>query len=1176
MHRTARVKTTGRILAVLLALVLGRLEASAQTYHFSTLAGLPQTGTADGPVNSARFAEPHSIALDGTTIYVSDRANHTIRKLDAGVVSTVAGLAGTSGYADGTGTAARFSSPAGIAVGSDNVLYVADTQNHRIRKITSAGVVTTLAGSGTPGSADGTGTAASFNSPIGIAVDASLNVYVSDSATHIIRQITPAGEVTTIAGTAGATGSTDGVGAAARFTTPFGLALDGSGNLFVVATGSHTIRQIVLASATVSTVAGTAGVAGSANGTGTAATFNLPRGIARDGSGNFYVADGGNHLIRKIAPGWVVTKLSGQSAGANGFNDGTANSTLFNLPFSVAVDGTGFVYVTDGNNAAIRGVTTAGDSSTVAGSKTGYEQDGTGANARMQLSAGVGVNKTNGNVYHVGFTTHVLRQTTSRGVSTILAGGINLSGSTDGTGTAARFNGPNKVAVDSAGNIFVADRANHTIRKVTPAGVVTTLAGQAGVSGSADGTGAAATFNLPGSIAVAPDDTLYVTDASHILRQVTQAGVVTTIAGSPGSSGSADGTGSAARFNTPGGMAVDATFIYVADGFNHTVRRVTRVGAVVTTIAGLAGSAGTVDGTGNAARFNFLLDVAMDSAGDLYGVEFGSHTVRRITPAGVVTTIAGLAGTRGSANGSGSTARFYQPTAIAIGKHDVIYIGDRANNVIRMGVKSGTDAVTNGSFATNTTGWALFGLPDMSAIQSNVSGGVFQYYRNGTQAVVFQETGLPLHAGAAVEAQFQIGNSDTVRKRISILLHDSDFNDLSVCTFWLAPGAPLQTYTYRTHTTKAWGSATASFYAATNGSPGGGFYRLDNVSLRFAPAVSTTETICVDPTTPGAPGGSPSATLLQNGDFSSGAVTPGWGLFGQIQGSVTGGVFQFIKLAGTPAGVVLQPTSQTMTANQIITATFQLGNSSSVRKRVTVILHDNDFSDLSACTFWLAPNTPLSNYAYRTFATKAWTNATFSVYPATTGSDQWIRFDNATLQRTPATTIAGTECLEPGSAADMLAAGARSAPSLPFNVRFPGASTENPGDEAAGDTDGPWVLDGFESSEHGGWRALALDSGPQILALTDPIDLTTKTAATLRFESWLTSVKSRAVVEVSVDGETWASIYAVPASATWMPIDIDLSAFTGGLVQVRFVFHAEAAEAGMPPDVWRTERVSVD
>lgn len=281
----------------------------------------------------------------------------------------------------------------------------------------------------------------------------------------------------------------------------------------------------------------------------------------------------------------------------------------------------------------------------------------------------------------------------------------------------------------------------------------------------------------------------------------------------------------------------------------------TRAGAVVTTIAGLAGSPGAVDGTGNAARFNFLLDLAMDSAGDLCGVEFTNHLVRKITPAGVVTTIAGLAGNRGSTAGSGSTARFYQPTAIAIGKHDVIYVGDRANNAIRMGVKSGTDVVTNGSFATgNTNGWSLFGLPNMTAIQSNVTGGVFQHYRNGTQALVFQETGLPLHAGAPVEAQFEIGNSDTVRKRISILLHDNGFSDLSVCTFWLAPGAPLQTYTYRTHTTKAWGSATASFYAATNGSPGGGFYRLDNVNVQFAPAVSNAETICVDPTTPAPPG----------------------------------------------------------------------------------------------------------------------------------------------------------------------------------------------------------------------------------------------------------------------------------------------------------------------------------
>jgi hypothetical protein len=344
-------------------------------------------------------------------------------------------------------------------------------------------------------------------------------------------------------------------------------------------------------------------------------------------------------------------------------------------------------------------------------------------------------------------------------------------------------------------------------------------------------------------------------------------------------------------------------------------------------------------------------------------------------------------------------------------------------------VQTTADLLLNGDFSGGTTSWQQYATPDISYIVSNVTGGVLQFSRvppppgTSNQATVFQETGVALPGGAPVLATFDLGNNSGVRKRISVLTLDSNFTDLSVCTFWLPPNTPLTTYEMKTHTTQPWANAAIYFYAATaNASGDSGFYQVDNVSLRYAPAQSAVQTECVDPWAPMAPGGAPGPTLLTNGDFSNGQAS--WGLFGTITALVTSGVFEFIRPTSTPpAGVVLQATSASTTAGEILTATFELGNSSGVRKRVTPILHDNDFSDLAACTFYLAPGQPLQTYTMRTYATQSWANATISFYAATVGAESWVQLDNVTLQRTPGTTIAGTECVEPLVAPTFLSTG---------------------------------------------------------------------------------------------------------------------------------------------------------
>ena len=318
-------------------------------------------------VADAFFPMPSGITLDSAgNLYVGDTSTNTISKItSAGQVSLLAGASGQTGATDGSGTAARFNQPGGIAITADGSLLVADSANGLIRRITVAGAVSTLAGSSANrGNANGTGSAATFSTPSGIVVDSAGDAFVADSMNHTIRQITPAGVVTTLAGSAGVSGSADGTGAEAGFNYPTGMAIDGNGNLYVSDATNNTIRKITTAGV-VTTLAGLAGVSGMSDGAGADALFNNPTGLATDGAGNIYVADTGNSVIRKITPDGTVTTLAGL-AGIAGLQDGTGMGAWFNQPKHIAVDSAGIVYISDTGNAVLRKVTVSGEVSTMA------------------------------------------------------------------------------------------------------------------------------------------------------------------------------------------------------------------------------------------------------------------------------------------------------------------------------------------------------------------------------------------------------------------------------------------------------------------------------------------------------------------------------------------------------------------------------------------------------------------------------------------------------------------------------------------------------------------------------------------------------------------------------------------------------------------------------------------
>ncbi len=827
------------------------------------------------------------MAVDSSgNVYVADENNSTVRKVTpAGVVTTLAGLAGNWASADGTGSAARFDGPSGIAVDGVGNVYVSDSGNCTVRKITPEGLVTTLAGlAGNPGSADGTGSAARFHAPWGLCLDMTGNLYVADCGNYTIRLITPAGVVLTLAGLAGAFGSADGTGSAARFYGPLGVAPDGMGNVYVADTYNATIRQIT-PGGVVTTLAGIAGSWGGGDGVGGAAQFADPTGVVVDSVGNVYVADAGNHRISKgvalaptgppqflvqprsqsVAPGtnaifsvaasgspplsyqWlegtnllpeatnatlVLSNLQPAQAGdyfvvvsntfgsitsapaatltvleftpvlewaspapitygaaltygqlnawanvagsfayspTNGavLNAGTnllsviftpSNTVTFSAasgtvalvvlpaPLSVYANNvtrpygatnpplTGIIAgltngdnitatyscaatpaspagtypivpsLADPNNRLVNyAVTVNNGALTVTAHQTEGSlvyaftnfaglpgvpgsADGTGSAARFEFPYGVAVDSS-GNVYVADSGNDTIRQITPTGVVTTLAGLAGNQGSADGMGSAARFNLPTGVAVDNSGNVYVADYNNFTIRKVTPAGVVTTLAGFAGSWGGADGTGSDARFNQPSGVAVDSQGNVYVADDFNFtIRKITPAGVASTLAGLPGIRGSSDGTGSAARFLYPFGVAVDSGgYLYVADSSNDTIRQITP-GGLVTTLAGSPGLGGSADGTGSAARFNLPYAVAVDSSGNVYVADWNNITVRKVTPAGVATTLAGLAGYPGSADGTGGAARFRAPTGVAVDSAGNVYVADCNNHRISKGV----------------------------------------------------------------------------------------------------------------------------------------------------------------------------------------------------------------------------------------------------------------------------------------------------------------------------------------------------------------------------------------------------------------------------------------------------------------------------------------------------------
>lgn len=608
-------------------------EAGTGIQTLKLVAGaLGGAGTRDGVGAAARFAGPNDVVFDGAgNLFVADGGNHTIRKITiaTGAVTTFTGVPGNLGDGDGTLTEARFNRPSGVAFDRAGNLLVLEASRHVIRKVAiDRGTVTTLAGStANAGHKDGSGTEAQLDGPFFGTCDGAGNLFVTDGKT-IRKVVIATGVVTTLAGTPSSYGSADGTGADARFDDPRGIVSDGVGNLYVAEAGSYTIRKVEVATGVVTTFAGSAQHRGSRDGTGVDAEFYHPHGIAMDGDGNLLVTD--SHAIRKVVVSTrVVTTIAG-SATTSGRSDGVGPEAGFNLPSGMSSDGAGNLFVADTNNSTIRKVVT------------------------------------------------------SSGVVTTFAGAPTGQGTSDGSGSDARFFAPNGIASDGVANLFIADGSGKIRRVSLATGAVTTLPTHAEEVILPDGGMATLPDFHPGSMTYL-DGNLYVSDSGNhtIWKVVVATGELTLLAGWPQKRGYADGIGAAALFYAPSGIVSDGGGnLLVADAYNYRIRKIDLATTAVTTFAG-SGEIGVRVGDAAVAQFSLPYGLARDGSGNLFVTEMGSSTIRKVDIATrEVTIFAGFMGV-GSRDGVGPEAQFNAPTGIIYDGADALFVADSGNHTIR-------------------------------------------------------------------------------------------------------------------------------------------------------------------------------------------------------------------------------------------------------------------------------------------------------------------------------------------------------------------------------------------------------------------------------------------------------------------------------------------------------------
>jgi uncharacterized protein (TIGR03437 family) len=714
-----------RTRSILLLTTILCCSAWGQTYTIATFAG------GGLPVNIPGTSA--NLCLDGSWGGIAtDRAGNlffacqqSVLRLDSttGILTLVAGN-GTSGFSGdhGPATSAQLATPQGIAVDSAGNLFIADYYNNRIREV-SGGVITTVVGNGTLGFADNVPAAGPvLYEPNGIAVDSAGNLYIADGSDRI-RKVAN-GVIATVVGNGfeGFSGD-NGPAISAQLNAPGALAVDSAGNLFIADTMNFRIREV--SGGVITTVAGNGSFAfGGDNGPATSAGLTAA-GIAVDSAGNLYIADSENSRIRKVSNG-VITTVVGNGTFAFGGDNGPATSAQLQAT-GVAVDSAGNLYVIGGSR--VRKVSN-GVINTVAGGGFSLGGDnGPATSAQLSAFGALAVDSAGGLYIADG---NRVRKVSNGVIATVAGNGTNGSSGDNGPATSAQLSAGG-LAVDSAGNLYIADR--YSVRKVS-GGVITTVAGNGTLGFSGDnGPALSAELNGPTGVAVDSAGNLYIADTlNNRIRKVSN-GVITTVAGNgnPGFGGD-NGPATSAQLYYPGGIVLDsAGSLYIADTHNFRIRKVSN--GAITTVAG-NGKPGSGGDNGPATSAGvYPAGIALDSAGNLYIADYYAVSIRKVSN-GVIATVAGI-GTNGFSgdNGPATSAQLNLPWGVAVGSAGNVYIADAGNNRIRILTPTGSScaySVSPASLQAPASGgtlavsiqtaascpWAISGLPGWITVSS--------------------------------------------------------------------------------------------------------------------------------------------------------------------------------------------------------------------------------------------------------------------------------------------------------------------------------------------------------------------------------------------------------------------------------------------------------------------------
>ena len=666
----------------------------------TTVAGTDWFLTADGkPGTSVPLsAEIRQIATDAQgNLYVPDEFNQVVFRIGTDGVAHIFAGNGIAGFSGDGGAAvnASLNNPFAVAVDKNGNVFISDYRNYRIRRISPGGIISTVAGSGVNGfSGDGgPATQAQFGFVSCLAFDNNNDLLICDETNNRVRKVTPAGVVSTIAGNGKQAYSGDGGAATlAALNQPQGLLTDPAGHIYIAEFGNQTVRRIEL-DGTISTFAGN-GTHGFSGDGGPAARAQLaqPDGLVLDSAGNLYIGDSDNSRIRMVNPAGIITTVAGSGAQGFGGDNGSPLQASFHFPNGLAMDSSGRLYVGDTGNARVRAITLGARVQTIAGNGLfRYTPAGTPANQVYLFHAAGVASDAPGNLYIADTLDFVVRKVTPDGLTRTFAGaGTDASGPDGVSATQSGLSSPFGVAVAPNGDVLIADTFNYQVHRIGPDGVIHLVAGSLNHVFGYSGDGGPATqalLNLPTAVAADAAGNVYIADSgNNVIRRVSN-GTITTFAGNGMAQSSGDGLRAPlASLNNPTGVAVDGLGnVYVAEFNGYRIRKISANGFISTYAGtGVNGSSGD-GGLAASAQLANVFGLALDSQGNLFLSESSTNKVRRISAgSGIITTVAGNGQAGYSGDGGPATlAALSIPNGLAVGSDGTLYIADRGNSRIR-------------------------------------------------------------------------------------------------------------------------------------------------------------------------------------------------------------------------------------------------------------------------------------------------------------------------------------------------------------------------------------------------------------------------------------------------------------------------------------------------------------